>query len=167
VLSTDAVVHELQSDPAHIAALAERFGPSVESGGKLNRPALATAAFADPDGRHWLEEYMWPLVGARIGEWVASLDSKSPAPKAGVVEVPLLFESGMDAAFDSSICVLADEDVRSARAAARGHAALDERAARQLTQAEKSDRATWTVLNDGSEHELEVTLSGIVDEMVG
>ncbi len=167
MLSTDAVVHELQSDPVHISALVERFGPSVESGGHLDRSALATAAFAEDEGRQWLEEYMWPLVGARIGEWIASLDDRSPLPRAAVVEVPLLFESGMDAAFDASICVLAKEDARAQRAAARGHAAVDERAARQLTQKEKSDRATWIVENDGSEADLEMALSEVVAEMVG
>jgi len=110
---------------------------------------------------------MWPLVGSRIAEWIGSLDEMDPPPRSGVVEVPLLFESGMDEGFDFTICVFADEGLRSERAAARGHAALEERSARQLTQAEKSERATWIVLNDGSEHQLEVTLSGIVDEMVG
>lgn len=166
VLSTDAVVHEVQSDPVHIAALVERFGPAVEANGSLDRAALAEAAFADDSGRAWLESYMWPLVGARIAEWVESLDSRTPAPKVGVVEVPLLFESGMDQGFDGTLCVLADEAVRASRAASRGHAAVDERAARQLSQAEKAERATWVVINDGTEADLQAALSGILAEMV-
>lgn len=166
MLSTDAVVHEIQADPVHIAAFAERFGEGVVSGGGLDRAALASAAFADEDGRKWLEGYMWPLVGARIADWVNGLDEINPAPTAGVVEVPLLFESGMSEGFDSTICVLADEGVRSERAAARGHAALDERAARQLSQSEKAQLSTWVVVNDGTEAELEAALSGVVDEMV-
>ena len=54
-----------------------------------------------------------------------------------VVEVPLLFESGMEAVFDSTIAVIADEPIRERRAAERGHAAVAERAGRQLTQARK------------------------------
>ena len=45
------------------------------------------------------------------------------------------------AVYDATIAVVADEDVRAERAAARGHAAVDERAARQLTQDEKAQRA--------------------------
>ena len=60
------------------------------------------------------------------------------APAAAVVETPLLFEAGMDGVYDATIAVVADEDVRAERAAARGHAAVDERAARQLTQDEKA-----------------------------
>jgi dephospho-CoA kinase len=69
----------------------------------------------------------------------------------------------MEGAFDATIAVIADEQIRERRAAARGHEALDQRAARQLTQAEKSERATYTVVNDGSEAELEHILSSILD----
>jgi dephospho-CoA kinase len=80
-----------------------------------------------------------------------------------VVEVPLLFESGSDHGFDATIAVIADEAIRHERAAARGHEALSERAARQLSQQEKSQRATYTVVNDGSESELQHRLSAILD----
>jgi dephospho-CoA kinase len=110
---------------------------------------------------------MWPLVGKAMVDWVASLDELDPAPRLGVVEVPLLFESGMDKAFDTTLCVLADEGVRSERALARGHAAVDERSSPQLSQAEKADKADFVVLNDGSETDLEAALSGLLAEMVG
>ena len=41
---------------------------------------------------------------------------------AAVVEVPLLFEAGMEAVFDHTIAVVADEALRAERAGARGHA---------------------------------------------
>ena len=84
-----------------------------------------------------------------------------------MVEVPLLFESGSDHGFDATIAVIADEAVREQRAAARGHEALSERSARQLTQQEKSQRATYTVINDGTESELEARLSAILDMLTG
>ena len=73
-----------------------------------------------------------------------------PPPPAAVVETPLLFEAGMDGAYDATIAVVADEALRAARAQARGHEAVDERAARQLSQDEKAARATYVVRNDGS-----------------
>jgi len=69
----------------------------------------------------------------------------------------------MDGAFDATIAVLADEEVRSERAGARGHEALDERSERQLSQQEKAQRATYTVRNDGSVQELEQKLSSVLD----
>ena len=73
-----------------------------------------------------------------------------PPPRAAVVEVPLLFESGMEQVFDATIAVVADETVRADRAGARGHAAVAERAGRQLSQAEKAERADYEVRNEGA-----------------
>ena len=79
-----------------------------------------------------------------------------------MVEVPLLFESGMEPVFDSTIAVIADEDVRAERAGARGHASVEERAGRQLSQQEKAQRADYTVRNDGSLEELRENLSRVL-----
>jgi dephospho-CoA kinase len=84
-----------------------------------------------------------------------------------VVEVPLLFEAGMEGAFDATIAVISDETVRAQRAGERGHRALDERAARQLPQTEKAQRATYVVENDGGVDELEAKLSAVLDMLVG
>jgi dephospho-CoA kinase len=163
VLSTDRVVHELYDQPQVRDAVVGRFGDSVAPGGVVDRAAVARAAFATPEDRGWLEEMLWPRVGERIGQWRAELEQRSPAPRAAVVEVPLLFEAGMESAYDATIAVVADEDVRAERAGARGHQALAERSARQLTQHEKAQRATYVVVNDGTMKELESKLSAVLD----
>ena len=78
------------------------------------------------------------------------------------MEVPLLFESGMDQAFDATIAVVADEAVRAERAGARGHASVAERTGRQLTQEEKAHRADYEVRNEGSLEELRENLSRVL-----
>ena len=78
------------------------------------------------------------------------------------MEVPLLFESGMEAVFDGTIAVVADEAERERRAAARGHAAVAERERRQLSQEEKAQRADYTVRNDGTLEELKQVLSQLL-----
>jgi dephospho-CoA kinase len=163
VLSTDRVVHELYDEPEVRDAVVERFGESVAPDGVIDRPAVARAAFATPEDRGWLEELLWPRVGERIAQWRAELEQRSPAPRAAVVEVPLLFEAGLAGAYDATIAVVADEDVRAERAGARGHQALAERSARQLTQDEKAQRATYVVVNDGTMEELESKLSAVLD----
>ncbi len=165
VLSTDAVVHELyESDEVRDAVVA-RFGTSVQQDGTIVRPAVAQRAFATAADRAWLEELLWPLVGERMASWRQDLERADPPPRAAVVEVPLLFESGMQSTFDATIAVLADEPLRAARAAARGHAALDERSARQLSQDEKAARATFVVRNNGSLEELEDRLSEVLGKL--
>ena len=83
-------------------------------------------------------------------------------PRALVVETPLLFEAGMEELYDATIAVVAAEELRAERASARGHAAVDERNARQLPQEEKAARATYAVVNDGSREDLERALSDIL-----
>jgi dephospho-CoA kinase len=162
-LSTDRVVHELYETGEVRDAVHERFGDAVMAGAAVDRPALARAAFATDEDRQWLEQLLWPRVGERIAAFRREADAANPAPRAAVVEVPLLFESGSDHGFDATIAVVADEDVRHQRASARGHAALSERAARQLSQQEKSHRATYTVANDGTVAQLVSKLSSILD----
>jgi dephospho-CoA kinase len=162
-LSTDSVVHELYERPEVRDAMVARFGPEVVTGDEIDRSALAQRAFATPEDRSWLEGQLWPRVGEEMVSWRDRLERSTPSPRAAVVEVPLLFESGMDGAFDATIAVLADEGVRTERAGARGHEALDERSKRQLSQQEKAQRATYTVRNDGSVQELEQKLSSVLD----
>jgi dephospho-CoA kinase len=167
VLSTDKVVHELYCCDRVRAALVERWGEQVAPGGVVSRQAVAERVFSSEEERAWLEHMLWPLVGERVAVWLALARAKEPAPRAAVVETPLLFESGMDKACDATIALVADEAVRNERAAARGHARIKERAARQLTQLEKAERATFTIHNDGSIDELWHELSGLLDKLTG
>jgi dephospho-CoA kinase len=165
VLSTDAVVHELYASAEVRDAVVERWGPEVAPEGRTDRAAVAKRAFATSEDREWLEGVLWPRVADRIWTWREEQSERDPAPRALVVEVPLLFEAGMDAAFDATFAVVADEAVRRERAGARGHEALDERTARQLTQEEKAAQATYTVANSGTLEELEQTLAGVLDKL--
>jgi dephospho-CoA kinase len=164
-LSADAVVHELYRDPEIHAAVVAHWGQEMAPGGVVDRAAVARRAFASDEDRAWVEGLLWPKVGERIAEWRAIESTRDDPPPALVVEVPLLFESGMDAAFDATIAVVADAAVRADRAAARGHEAVDERTARQLGQQEKAQRATYRVHNSGSLEELEQKLSDVLAKL--
>ena len=164
-LSSDAVVHELLTAGEVRDALVERFGDEVAPGGEVDRSAVADVVFGDPEQRGWLEDLLWPRVGQRIAEWREQLEHADPRPRAAVVEVPLLFESGMEDVFDHTIAVVADEDVRNERAGARGHRGVESRTSRQLSQDEKARRADVVVRNDGSLDDLERALSSALANM--
>ena len=161
-LSTDAVVHELLASDELRGIVAERLGDEVAPDGELDRSLIAERVFADEEAREWLEAELWPRVGRRVLEWRQEVEALDPSPRAAVVEVPLLFESGMDQAFDATIAVVADEAVRAERAGARGHASVAERTGRQLTQEEKAHRADYEVRNEGSLEELRENLSRVL-----
>jgi dephospho-CoA kinase len=168
VLSTDAVVHELYGTERLRGAVTGRWGEDILApGGTVDRAAVAARVFADEGDRAWLEGMLWPLVGERVEEWLAEVRTRRPAPRAAVVEVPLLFEAGMEGAYDATIAVIAEERVRRERAVRRGHALEEARAARQLSQEEKARRATFVVRNDGSERDLATQLSDLLDTLSG
>jgi dephospho-CoA kinase len=160
-LSTDAVTHELLTTDEVRDVLVAELGHEVAPDGQIDRGAVAQRVFGEDAKRKWLESVIWPRVGQRIAEF---RDSSQGRP-AAVVEVPLLFESGMENVFDKTVVVVADETVRAERAAARGHELVEARAARQLTQDEKAQKADFVVRNDGTVEELETKLSEVLAKL--
>ncbi|MDX6588774.1 MAG: dephospho-CoA kinase [Solirubrobacterales bacterium] len=161
-LSSDAVVHDLLESEELRNHLVDRWGPEVAPEGRIDRTRIGQIVFADPDQLTWLEAQIHPLVAERTSTWLTSLP---PGTEIAVVEVPLLFEGGRDEVFDTTVAVVAADDLRRDRAAARGHALVDEREARQLSQLEKSERADHVVENDGSIEDLERALSALIERL--
>jgi len=163
-ISSDAVVHELLEGEPLLSRLVERWGEDVVADGVVDRNRIGAIVFADPEELRWLEAQIHPLVGERIGAWLATPPADADV---AVVEVPLLFESGMESVFDTTVAVIASDEVRRERAAERGHTLVDEREARQLAQAEKATRAEHVVENDGDIEDLERELSALVAKLRG
>ena len=158
-LSTDAVAHDLLGSPEVRERLVERWSEEVLAGSEVDRERVGTIVFERPGELAWLESVLHPLVGGRVAEWRQSL----PASTAlAVVEVPLLFEAGMEGAFDATVCVVADDSRLASRAADRGTELLEGRSGRQLSQEEKAARATHVLTNDGSLAELEDQVARLV-----
>ena len=112
-ISSDKVVHDLYDDPEVRAAVVARWGDEVAPGGRVERAAVARRAFATDADRGWLEGLLWPKVGERVAEWRAAESAREPAPRALVVETPLLFEAGLESNYDATIAIVADEAVRA------------------------------------------------------
>jgi dephospho-CoA kinase len=163
-ISSDAVVHELLDSEPLRGTLVERWGEGIAPGGSVDRAKVGEIVFADPDQLSWLESQVHPLVGERIGRWLAALPEGT---KLAVIESPLLFEAGMEDVFDTNLAVITDDEVRRQRAAARGDTLVTERDARQLPQEEKAERAAHVIENDGSVEDLERALSALVAKLRG
>jgi dephospho-CoA kinase len=151
-LSSDEIAHELLDEPQVRARLVDRWGEEVVVDGRVARDRVGEIVFARPEELAWLESVLHPLVGRRVAAWRAEL---APGTALAVVEVPLLFESGLEAAFDATVCVVAADRRRAERASARGTGLLEARSGRQLPQEEKAARATHVIHNDGTLAELE------------
>jgi dephospho-CoA kinase len=163
-LSTDAVVHDLLVAPDVRDLLHDRWGDRVLADGEVDRAAVATIVFDRPEELVWLESTLFPRVGERMIGWRTGLEGRHDV---AVVEVPLLFEAGIEGAFDATVAVLADEALREERAGARGHEGVEGRTGRQLSQDEKAERADHVIRNDGTISDLEAAVAAVLAELRG
>jgi dephospho-CoA kinase len=161
VLSSDAVVHDLLGSAEVRDLIADRWGEQIVVDSGIDREAVAKIVFDRPEELAWLESVLFPRVGERIAQWRAGLE----APEVAVVEVPLLFESGIEDVFDTTVAVVAGEEVRRKRAEERGHLGLEGRAARQLSEEEKANRADHVVHNDGALADLQREIRGLLEKL--
>lgn len=131
-----------------IAAAEERWGRSViGADGELDRAKVAEVVFAAEGERRWLEQLVHPRVEAL---WRAEV---AVAPdKDWVIEMPLLFEAGLEKGFDFVITVGASRGVQVARLIARGlsQAQVEQRIASQMPLDYKLKFAHAALWNDGT-----------------
>lgn len=161
-LSTDRVAHDLLEDDEVRTALVERWGEEVAPNGVVDRERVSEIVFNDRDQLAWLEGVTHPRVGAHVLEWRQNL---APDVKVAVVEVPLLFEAAMEDAFDATVAVIANDELRDARLRERGQGGLAGREERQLDQEEKGRRADHIIRNDASLEELESEVRKLIEEL--
>jgi dephospho-CoA kinase len=162
VLSTDKVAHDILDDEQVRDALIERWGEEIAPNGRVDRDRVGEIVFADRDELTWLESVTHPRVGAHVLEWRQGL---GPEVEIAVVEVPLLFEAAMEDAFDATLAVIADDEIRDARLRERGQAGLAGREDRQLDQTEKERRADHVIRNDESLEALDREVDKLIDEL--
>jgi dephospho-CoA kinase len=162
VLSTDKVAHDILDDEQVRDALVERWGAEIAPGGMVDRDRVGEIVFADRAELTWLESVTHPRVGAHVLEWRQAL---GPGVEIAVVEVPLLFEASMEDAFDATLAVVANDEIRDARLRERGQTGLAGREDRQLDQVEKERRADHVIRNDASLEELDREVNQLIDEL--
>jgi dephospho-CoA kinase len=133
-------------------ALRQNFGPQFfKPDGSLDRPGLARHVFTRPQARRKLEQLLHPWIARELQELLGQLQSRNEP--LVVVEIPLLFELGLEKSYDRVIVVRADESGRKQRLARRDCRAPDEAAgilAAQEIWREKAARGDFVVDNSGS-----------------
>ena len=140
VFSADQAVHELYAGEA--VQEVERLFPGVGKTGVVDRQELSRRLIAAPQRLAELEALVHPMVRKRIAKFLA--EAEAGGAKMAVVDIPLLFETGVDWGFDQVLVTAVDAAEQRRRALARPGMTgekLDAILARQLPQAEKKRRA--------------------------
>ena len=148
VFDADAEVRRMQGPGGDlVGAIAKRFPGSVQ-GGAADREALSALVLGKPDELAALEAIVHPAVHHARTRFI--LDHGASA--ALLFDIPLLFETGGEGAFDKVIVVTAPEEVQRERVLARPAMTaqkLDALLARQLPDANKRSRADFIIDTNG------------------
>jgi dephospho-CoA kinase len=152
VISSDEIVHRLIAEDDEVrAALDQRVGTT-------DRARLAEVVFADPIELAWLEGLLHPRVRR---EYLAWLDELDDSVDVAVVEVPLLYETGAETAFDAVVVITASEATRVRRVGDR----VRERSPRLIPDEEKIRRADFAFVNEGTLEELNRFVATVLEAL--
>ena len=137
-------------DGAALEQIRRIFGDSVFSeDGSLNRRALGDLVFSDPAAKRALEGVIHPLV-QRIAMDKIEESGKNGA-RVAVLNVPLLFETGMDVLCDETWTLTAPADVQLARVMERDGLTREQAISRiesQMAMEDRNARATRVINSD-------------------
>ncbi len=146
VWNADEAVHRLYAPGgAAVGPVGEAF-PGVVVDGAVDRTRLAETLGRDDTAFKRLERIVHPLVAAGRLEDLARAEARGV--RLAVLDIPLLFETGGDAAMDAVVVVSADAEVQRQRILARPGMTAERFAAileRQTPDAEKRRRADFIV----------------------
>jgi dephospho-CoA kinase len=146
VFDSDAIVHRLYALGGAAVAPVGRAFPGAVRDGAIDRGALSAALARDETLLPRLEAIVHPLVRAEQERFLAAC--RSDGHKLALLDIPLLFETGLEKDLDAVVVVSAPADIQRARALARPGMTDVKLAAilgRQMPDAEKRRRADFIV----------------------
>ena len=168
-LDADAISHALTAPGGEaLPEIRTAFGDGVFNGdGTLNRRALGNLVFADPAARRVLEGILHP----RVQRIMMSQVDQATADGVPVVvlNVPLLFETGMDALCDETWTLQVEPETQLRRLMERDGLTEEqarERVASQMSMEERAKRATVVIQNDQPLERLHAELSALYNNVL-
>lgn len=158
VVDADVLAREAVAPGSEgLQRVAAHFGPELlRPDGSLDRAAMRDIVFRDDGARATLESIVHPEVEQLRVEREAAF--REQGVRIVVHAIPLLFEIGMQAAFDVVVLIDAPEDERLRRLVETRNLQVDEARRMieaQMPAAEKRAGATLVIENDGTLEDLE------------
>jgi dephospho-CoA kinase len=134
-----------------LRAVVEAFGREVLDGDRLDRWKLGAIIFVDEAARRRLEAITHPLIRAWMAE--RQREAEERGEERVVLDIPLLYENGLDRGLKAVMVVYAPAEVEMERLMARNGFSSEEagrRVAAQMPIEEKKARATYVIDNSGT-----------------
>lgn len=144
VWDADAAVHRLyEPDQPAAIAIGKLFPSVIDPDGRVNRPRLRAVIQADPSALDRVNAVVHPLVRQDRAAFLAANSGNAIV----LLDIPLLYESGLSDACDAVAVVSAPADVQRERVLARGmtEAEFALILSRQVPDTEKRARADYVI----------------------
>jgi len=154
VVDTDHIARQAVApgSPA-LAAIVRRFGAqALDAEGRLRRRWLREKIFSDPQARADLNAIVHPEVWRQVQKRLQEIRAHEPRAVA-VVDVPLLYETAVDSAYQAVVVVYVPPQMQAQRLMDRDGVSPEEARASlaaQMPLAQKRDKAQFVVDNSGS-----------------
>ncbi len=145
----DATVRILQGSGGRLVPQIEARFPGTTRDGAVDRELLSATVLGNRDELAALEAIVHPAVHHERTRFIV----ENGAARALLFDIPLLFETGGDAAFDKVIVVSASPELQRERVLSRPGMSVEkfeQILARQLPDEEKRARADFVVDTSGS-----------------
>ena len=169
LISADAISHAVTAPgSAALSTISHEIGPEYLLGdGTLDRKRLAESVFSEPGTRKKLEGILHPIIQAELRRKISEALAVGGDPLI-VVEVPLLFETGMQDWFTAVLTVIASQDAQMQRLMERSRLSpveADTRMNAQMPLAEKAARSRFVLDNSGTLQDLESAVDAILPRL--
>ena len=159
----------LVRDGHALRRIVAEFGPEMLTPvGELDRARLGRHVFADSAARHRLERILHPLIRSLLRAQIEAAQCDLPANTVLVVEIPLLYEGGLETWFDAVVVVTASEAHQRERLQQRNGletAEISRRLAAQWPLDHKIACADYVVVNDGSRQDLDAAVETLWQQL--
>lgn len=169
VLDADVIAHDLLTEDGPCRKkVCRAFPEAVDGDGRLDRQVIAREVFRHLEQLKILEEILHPAVKARMRAILQTLRSRKKTSMV-VLDIPLLFESGLDSLADAVIVVRANRAQqinRVVKSRSMTRYAAEARLRRQMPQREKLKRADFIIDNRFSKAETRAQVKRIWDGLV-
>ncbi|WP_339269985.1 dephospho-CoA kinase [Paenibacillus sp. FSL R5-0470] len=153
LVDADVIAREVML-PGHevLAAAVKQFGSEIlSSDGTLNRGKLGDIVFQNPAALQALNNLTHPAIRREIKERMNSMEEEDPK-KLTIVDIPLLFESGLESMFHEILVVYVPREVQIARLMERNGLSIEQAEARLNAQMDieaKRNKADYIIDNSG------------------
>jgi len=165
VFSADKIGHLVLENPEVITKLKAKFGDGIIENDKINRKKLGKQVFGNSQNLDFINRLLHPLIRMEMQKIIDSFFSRKNSSELLIFEIPLLFENGLEKAFDLTVNVYADNELQKKRLMERDRLSEKEAEKRiysQMSSERKRKKADVNIVNNDSIKSLYTQLENLL-----